>query len=285
MPDLTKMLNENLYNQGSRAILCGLGFIDVIQGISSTRKESVLNPKPFIAEINSGVSGFKSILMEVIRAIVNKNGEEHKKLFSGKKPLRVVNSPIKINVEGLIDSLRSAFVYGSITIETYQEILGVDPEQEYERMVKEWEVDERTGLNRRELFYAHIIQNTEDKGIDVTLPQSGDKSSIPLKKPTVPTTKKQIEKQNEKTKGTEESEQILNDPLDPNLDTETAPYTETKYPKYLDKYPAGARTAWISTWNSVYKESGDEAKAFKVAWTVLHKWMKRHGGKNKGTQD
>jgi len=256
IPDLLPILREELYAQGSRSILSGLGFIDIVQGVSSTRKESVLNPKPFVAEVNAGVDGFKTMLMDIIGLIVVENKGSHKKLFSDNTYLKIISSPLKINVETLIDSLRSAFVYGTISIKTYQEILGIDPEQELERMRKEWEPD-KDGINLRQIYFPHTIQNLEDKGIDTELNV----------KPTI--TKKQEEKKVEKEKQPVQKaeDQTIQEFL------EQAPYTETNYPDYLKKYPEHARKIWISTWNSVYAKTKDETKAFKIAWNALQKYM------------
>jgi hypothetical protein len=258
IPDLLPILREELYSQGSRSILSGLGFVDVIQGISSTRKESVLNPKPFIAEVNAGVDGFKSVLMDVINLIIVENKLDHKKLFSDNNELKIVASPLKINVETLIDSLRSAFVYGTISIKTYQEVLGIDPDQELERMKKEM----TDGL--RDVYYPHLIQNTEkDPDLNVSLPPK--------------TTKKQEEKQVEKEKqpvqeaGEQVEEGIIQD------DLEIAPYTETKYPKYLSKYPKDARDLWIKVFNESLPKGEDYA--FPSAWSVMKKYLKRHYNK------
>jgi hypothetical protein len=241
IPDLTKILSEELYRQGFRSILSGLGFIDVIQGISSTRKESVLNPKPFIAEVNAGVEGFKSMLMDVINLIIETNKLDHRKLFSDNNPLRIVNSPLKINVEQLLDTFRSAYVYGVISIQTFQETLGIDPDQELERMKKEW----NDGL--REIYYAHLIQNVEAQPDNVSVP---------------PTTKKQVEKQKEKEKA-ELKEEL-----------EIAPYTKENHPKYLDKYPADAVDVWITVFNESLPKG--EEYAFPVAWSAMKKYLKRH---------
>jgi len=183
IPDLRNILTMELFNQGYRAILAGLGFVDVIQGITSTRKEAVLNPAPFIEEVNAGVDGFKSLLMEIIYLIIQENKLDHRKLFNRNKKLYIANTPLKVNVQPILADLRQGFIYGSLSIKTYQEVLGIDPETERERMIDEWENGDR------ELFYAHLIQNTEDKGIDTRL-------SNPPKKP--PVSEKQIEKDVEK---------------------------------------------------------------------------------------
>jgi len=46
IPEYSKILKAELYNPIERRILASLGFIDVVQGVSS-RRESVINPKPF----------------------------------------------------------------------------------------------------------------------------------------------------------------------------------------------------------------------------------------------
>lgn len=250
IPDLLPILREELFAQGTRAILSGLGFVDVIQGVSSTRKESVLNPKPFIAEVNAGVDGFKSILLDVVRLIISENKLDHKKLFSENNSLKVVNSPLKINIETLVDFFRSGYVYGPVTIKTYHEVLGIDHEQEVERMKKE----EKDGL--RKLFYPHLVQNTE-KDPDTTL-------TAPPK-----VTKKQEEKKVEKEKAEQEIEEAVTQE-----DLIIAPYTYETYPTYLKKYPADARKVWIDTFNESLPKGEDYA--FPVAWTVLKKYLKRH---------
>lgn len=182
IPDLSKALSMELFNQGYRAILSGLGFVDVIQGITSTRKEAVLNPAPFIEEVNAGLDGFKDLLMEIIYTIIKVNGEDHRKLFNRNKKFYIANTPLKVNVEPILTDLRQGFIYGSISIKTYQEALGIDPETERERMEDELENGDR------ELFYPHITQNLEDKGIDIPLSS----------KKKAPITDKQIEKDLEK---------------------------------------------------------------------------------------
>lgn len=250
IPDLKNILSEELYRQGYRALLCGLGFIDVLQGVSSTRKESVLNPKPFIAEVNSGVDGFKTVLLEIINIIIAKNKADHKKLFSENNELKITNSPLKINVETIIDSIRSGFVYGVVSYETYQEVLGLDPTKELQRIKKEW------AEGMREIYYPRIIQNQEEKGIDT--------------EKVTPTTKKQLEKQVEKEKKptTMKKAELEDDLIE-------APYENLgDLPKAVQKMPKKAQQIWKSTFNQVLKDNpGDEAMAFKISWAAANKWL------------
>jgi DNA-directed RNA polymerase subunit RPC12/RpoP len=293
IPDLTKILSEELYRQGYRALLSGLGFMTVVQGVGDTRKEETISPKPFIAEVNTGISDFKSVLIDVIRLIIDENKIDHRKLFSDNKSLKIVNTPIKINVQLMLDAFRSAYVYGTITIETYQEILNIDPEQELERMKKEWS----NGL--REIYQPHLIQNTEAIE-DVS-----------------PTTKKQVEKDNEKTKkqlqkatlvtckkcnkqidylsqpesgigyikcpecGTNIDQEgnfakVINEPIDPNL--ETAPYKNLdQLPSYIKKMTVKCQETFMATFNEVYNDSNDESKAMAIGISAAKRCMKKQG--------
>jgi len=246
IPDLLPILREELYRQGYRTILSGLGFIDLLE-ITPSRQESRINPKPFVTEVNAGVADFKSMLMDVVRLIISQNKIDHRKLFSDNKSLKIVNSPLKINVQLILDSIRSGYVYGAVSVETYQESLGIDPEQELERMKKEW----AGGL--RELFYPHIIQNTERDPDAINTP---------------PMTKKQIEKKNEKDKkpdNMQEAELII------------APYDKNNPPAFLKKYPKGAQEVFIEVFNKNLPKGEDYA--FPVAWTALKRWMKKNGYK------
>ena len=129
IPDLRNILTEELYRQGFRSILAGLGFVDMLE-ISPSRQESRLNPKAFLAEVNSGVSGFKAILLEAIYLIEERNKSAHRKLFTDKGQLLIINSPLKINVEQMLEALRSGYDRGVSSITTYNEILGLDPKTE-----------------------------------------------------------------------------------------------------------------------------------------------------------
>jgi hypothetical protein len=251
IPDLRKILTEELYRQGYRSILAGLGFIDMLE-ISPSRQEARLNPKAFISEVNEGVSGFKSILLEAIYLIEERNKSSHKKLFTDKGKLIIVNSPLFINVENMLADLRSGFDRGSMSIQSYQEILGLDPTTEKERRKKELESGDE------DLFYPHLIQNREDvpDRLMPAKPKDNTKLEDQNKKKNTPETK---------TKTAELEEELI-----------MAPYTMENHPKYLDKYPEHAIKIWVTTFNEVYeKTGGDESKAFPIAWNALKRYMKK----------
>jgi hypothetical protein len=48
IPEYEKVLKRGLYEQLEKRLLQGLGLVDVIEGAASTRREAILNLKPFI---------------------------------------------------------------------------------------------------------------------------------------------------------------------------------------------------------------------------------------------
>jgi hypothetical protein len=234
------------------------------------------------------------MLMDVIQLIIKENKIDHRKLFSDNKSLEITNSPLKINVESMLDAIRSGFVYGAVSYSTYQETLGLSPTQESERADKDWK------NGNRERFKPHEIQNKEE---------------IPDKNPI---TKKQTEKNKEKETKPENMQEatlitckkcqkqidylkqpeagmgyikcpecgtsinqegnfakVINEPIDPNL--ETAPYKKDNPPEFLKKYPKGAQEVFIEVFNENLPQGEDYA--FPVAYTALKRWMKKHGYK------
>ena len=339
IPDLRNILTEELYRQGFRSILAGLGFVDMLE-IAPSRQESRLNPKPFVSEVNSGVEGFKSMLLDIVLEIIARNKETHRKFFSNNNKLIVVSSPLKINVEQILADIRSGYDRGALSIESYTQTLGFDFETEKERRTKE--LDE--GLE--DLMYPHLIQNREgisdrvmpakpkneknenlnkkkdtpeadnfkNASIDETEnfyrvrqiePEEFDKESfrtiwisksegikaiIGKKKDETTTTIQSI--LFEKDKWTEDKIRIwiknhsdrfhaYLEVINSNTeDLEIAPYkTNEDLPKYLNKYPEGAKEVFRKTFNEVYERTGgDESKAFPIAWNSLKRWMKKNRG-------
>ena len=256
IPDLRKILTEELYRQGYRSILAGLGFIDMLE-ITPSRQESRMNPKAFVSEINEGVDGFKAILLEAIYLIEERNKNAHKKLFTDKGKILIVSSPLRINVEQILDALRSGFDRGVSSIESYQEILGLDPITEKERRKKELQNGDE------DLYYPHLITNQE---------ATPDRIGIPAKPKT---DKKQNVEDENKKKNTPETK---NKTAGLENELEIAPYnTNEDLPEHLQYLPEGAKDAFRKTFNDAYPKGEDYA--FPVAYTAMKRWLKKHGYK------
>jgi len=169
MPDLSTIFDSKLFAQAERNILSGLGFIDVIQGISDSRRESVLNPKVFIEEVKTGVEDFRQALTALVLMILAKNKSKIKTINEN---FYVTASPVKsFMTDDFKETLRRLYDRGRISTQTYVELVG--------------EVDFETEVNRREreskrniehIMYPPITQNQEEKGTDFTNKKNYDKN-------------------------------------------------------------------------------------------------------------
>jgi len=208
VPNYEAILKETLYNPIERRLLASLGLIDIVQGVSSTRQQAMLNPKPFITEVEKGIGDFQTLLYDIVYTIIEKNKLEHPKYFS--YDLKINTSQIKAFIDdSLRNHLRSMYDRGVLSKETYADVVGSVP--------LDIEVTRRTQETKDkldEVMYPPVIQNTEAKSADLSPFEKQD---------NLPEDKKSIEKKNfkgeeeisliiPKNEGTENSS-ILNDML------------------------------------------------------------------------
>jgi cation transport regulator ChaB len=248
IPEYSRILSASLYENVEKRLLAGLGLVDIVEGTSSSRRESILNPKPFIEETENGIKDFINLLSDVITSIKIENSPKHKKYMN--QEIELHYSPIKQFVtDSLRDHFRSLYDRGLLSKQTFTESVGnFDLDIENKRRVIEEEKDYDT------LFYPPITQNKEGSGFDTDDIVTDDKD-----KEDVPEDKKGIEKKNYKA------------------EYEQAPYSKNEdLPSAVKKYPSGAQTAFRSAFNNALKSYKSEATAFKVAWVVLKRWMKKH---------
>ena len=219
IPDYAKAVNKELFIPCERRILAGLGLIEIVEGIASTRREAILNPRPFITEVENGIKDFIVLFSDIMKVVKERNIKDHPKYFSGDIDLHY--SPIKEFVSDSVrDHLRSMYDRGVLSKETYSEVVGgVDFDIEIQRRVDETDNDLEVKM------YPPVIDNREGMGIDFPqdkppklsplAPVPKTKSTNPLqsqpvpvsvvKKPqNTPTSKQGPEKKN--FKGTNEDE-------------------------------------------------------------------------------
>lgn len=235
--DLSKLFDKNIYEGSISRILSALGIIEIMQ-LSSTRAERILNPEPFIAEVNAGVKGFKDLLTDVIRMVIYKNQENHRVWFSTRNNIIIKNTPLRINVKQILDRIEKAYDKGVTTIKTYQEALQLDPDTEkIGRLQEEKEGDLIT-------FYPRITVNRENQGIDVP-----ERPERPIKEEM-------------------EEGKITNEEI-------TAPYDKNSdLPDSVKVLPEDAKSLWREVFNKSYSKGEDYAR--KVAWTVVKKSYKKN---------
>ena len=157
IPKLDDLFKRELFLEGDRAILSGLGFIDVIDGVSSSRRESVLNPKPFISEINNGVEDFKVIIKDLLASIKYNNEKDHRKYTNIK--VEILSSPIKTFMSDEFKKvLVQSYDRGNLSKETFLELV---PEVDIRTELYRRKVESKTGVE--EDLYPHIVRNDEGK--------------------------------------------------------------------------------------------------------------------------
>ncbi len=154
IPDYTKAINDAIYSPIERKILAGLGLVDIVEGASSSRRESILNPKPFIGEVNSGVSDFKMLLEDVVKTFIQRNAKKHPKWASAK--IEVQCPPVKTFMDDKFrQMLRSLYDRGGLSKRTFVEVVG---DLNYDLEVSRRKEEKENGDDK--IMFAPIIQNT-----------------------------------------------------------------------------------------------------------------------------
>lgn len=251
IPNMENMFKQQLFSHSEKAIIAGFGLIDIYDSGVASRKESVLNPKGFMSELFKGQRDFKAIMMDLLAIIKAKNAGKLK--YTNEKIIAQIIPPRDYFTKEIKDDLQKAHGRGNISEETYNELV-VCPwtDEPLEIEVKRSKFEAAEGIS--EDLYARVIQNTE-QNVGFDIPQAD--------KETTPTDKKE---------GNITAENYT---IASRMAIVAAPYSEEKYPKYLDDFPESARNVWIRTWNAVYKRDGSETKAFRVAWKSLRLKMKK----------
>ena len=252
IPEYDKALKQELYTPIERRLLAGIGLVDILQGIASTRKESVLNPRPFIAEVQSGVEDFKKMLTDIMQEMIKLNSVKHPK-YTG-QIIKIHSTPITHFVtDELRTQIRSAYDRGAISKQTYAEIVGeVDFSVEVERRKgEEGEINE--------IMYPPVIQNLEVGPDTPNLTETLTETTPDKTGPEAKNYKADIET----------SEQVL----------EGAPYkTINDLPDNVKNVlPQAAQSIWMRVFNESYPKGEDYAR--KVAWSVVKRLYKKVGDK------
>lgn len=264
IPDLSTIFATKLFIQAERNILSGLGFIDVIQGISDTRRESVLNPKIFIEEVKGGVDDFKQILKELILLIKDKN-KNHKKYMNVE--YKITSSPIRgFMTDEFKEKIRQLYDRGRVSSKTAVELIA---EVDFETEVMRREKEAKDGIDKT--MYPPVTDNREGQGTDLPNEVDTEDEEIPDDK------KDKIEKKNYDIGG--------------DKDLVGAPYQTIKtLPDSVKKKLSPAKQkAWMQIFNkaySFYMKKFKNAKkvetlAFKTAWSQI----KQVKSKNKSKKE
>lgn len=260
IPNLTNIFDPKLFTVAEKGILGGMGFLDIAESVSSSRKESVLNPKPFIEETQRGVEGFKEMLRGVINLIKLKNPRNVKYMNAD---IRIASSPITAFItEEFRKLMRSLWKAGAASYQTVQEICGnLDSKTETSRILKE----KKEGLSKK--LYPPITENHEqypdDKGNNIPKKEK-DVDNIPDDK------KDPIEKKEYK--------------IAKKATLIGAPYRNlSELPSHIKKLSNKLQRAFMKSWNRAYyfqlgkgrSKEYAEQYAWRVANSVINKLKKK----------
>jgi len=253
IPDLSTIFDRKLFEQAERNILAGLGFIDVVEAVSTSRRESILNPKVFIDEVRTGVEDFKQILKELIIMIIQKN-KSHRKWTN--TDFYISSSPIKaFQTDDFKEKIRQLYDRGIISKRTAVELIG---EVDFRTEVYRREKEVKEGLE--ETLYPPVIQNREAQGIDLPGTETTPEEETEENKPE---DKKGIEKENYNRSKDE---------------LETAPYNKiSDLPAQVrDNMSSSLQSVFMRVFNNALKQYKNETRAFKIAWGVIRKIAKKN---------
>lgn len=251
IPDLKTIFTPELFAQAERNILSGLGFVDIVEAVSTSRRESVLNPKGFIEDVKGGVKTFKGqILKQLIHKIKIRN-MGHNKYMNNK--FYICSSPVKaFMTKDFKDVIRQMYDRGRISSQTAVEIIG---EVDFQTEVYRREQESKQGIE--EIMYPQIIRNDEEKGIDLPNNPDIDEESIPDDK---------------KDKTEREEYDIGKD------DLVGAPYDSIKdLPlRIKNNLTPSLQRTFMRVFNKAYDIYKSDEKAFRTAWSAIKKIAKKN---------
>lgn len=254
LPDLSKIFTRVIYEEIDRDILSGMGMIDIVEGVGSTRRDSILNPKPLMQKTISMLIDVEYLIYELIKEIVDNNKNIHRNYFNNLKSIKLIRTPIKAFwSQEFKEMVRSYSDRGLLSLRTSLDSLGFDFETELRRR----EEEAKNGYDMA--LYPRVIINREGVGIDL-----------------VGEDYEEEETKDEDKKGIEKLNYTL-------ADLEKAPWENVKsLPQNIKKKLApSVQKIFLKTFNNVYNhyikdhdKSITEQYAFATAWKMVKKLAK-----------
>lgn len=251
MPDLLKVMHSDITKATDKNILASLGMIEV-QGFSSDRQETILNPKILVEEIKDSVLDWSLIIEEVVHQIIERNRNVGIDKLSSE--VRVVPGSVKTFVtEGLKNLYNTLYSRGLISKQSVVENVGdFDYEVERERRKKE------TAQGDDDSMKAPIVQRQEQQGNTTPV--------APVKNDTAP------------------DEQNQNKPGD-NTKVEKAELkTIDDLPEEAKHLPVNGQIMFLKAYNSSLEQDQTEEESNQIAWNACKtifklnksdKWVKK----------
>jgi cation transport regulator ChaB len=254
IPDLSSIFQPDLFASAEKNIIAGLGFIDVVEGETTTRRESILNPKPFIQEVISGVDDFKQLLKDLVLLIVEKNQDQPK---YAELNFEITSSPVRgFMTDKFKERIRQLYDRGRVSSQTAVELIG---EIDFEVEVRRREKEAKDGIEY--IMAPPLIENREGVGQDFSVSPGTDKEP--------PDDKSGIEAKNFNKASLDDAELMA------------APYQSVRdLPQNVkDKLPSlKLRRKWLRIFNNAFDfylnklndEKKAESNAFATAWAKVN---------------
>jgi len=304
IPDLSSIFNPQLFTVAEKNILSGLGFIDIAEAVSSSRRESILNPKAFITTTKKAVSNFKQVIKHLVLLIKDKN-KEHRKYMNA--DFHITNSPINSFMTAEFkDHIRQLYDRGRVSSQTAVELIA---EVDFETEVMRREKETKRGIEKK--LYPVVTRNQENTINDLpkTKQDTDEEDISDDKKDEIEKQEYDIESQSKvikcecikcghkvssnkhckdfkcpKCKG---EMRRINRPgkgrlnLPPNVKGKKlikAPYNNiNQLPKNIkENMSESLQQTFITVFNKAYKQYNSEEKAFQVAWSAIKKIAKKN---------
>jgi len=305
IPELKKAFDQEITLGTDKNILAAMGMIE-LQGFSKNREETILNPKVLIEEIINSVNEYADLLEEIVDRILEKNKLEHRKY--SQNDVRVVPGVIKsILTNDMKQMLRSLFDRGTIGHQDFLETCSpLDFKISLARRRQESENQIDVDL------YPHVIQNQEDKGLDLPPKEEQIIPSPELNKKKKDSKKKKMEQAEEQdaelSKPKEPKRKELVKEVPPAIEEEKripfdAPGADTFLEIRDDQMlgaeemdfimapykniselndsvkkalPTHAQQIFVSAFNAAYERYKDEKRAFQIAWAAVKNVYKKN---------
>lgn len=247
--DLTNIFKVELFAEAEKNILTGLGFIDIAEAVSTSRRESILNPKVFIEEVRKGVEDFKKhILRELVAQIIENNKKNIKTI---NRSFYISSSPVKaFMTDEFKNHLRLLWERGQLSNKTYCEMVG-EVEFENEVRLRTKELHDGTEV----LMYPHFTRNQEQYVSAEETERKGEEKVDDKNGKPIPDDK-QSQKEDYDVGA---------------VNLEGAPYSSIKdLPSAVRKVlPIGLQRTFMNVFNNAYKKYDNDTMAFRVAWSVI----------------
>jgi len=164
IPDYKKLLDAALFTSVETRILAGLGLVEIVEGVASSRREAILNPKPFQEEVHQGMKDFSVLIKDILLMVIEKNKTNHPKYVNAK--VKVSFPPVlAFMTDSIRDHLLSMYDRGLLSKATYTELVG---QVDFDIEVMKRKTEKTKKLD--DVMAPPVIQNTDNKDTTIQAP-------------------------------------------------------------------------------------------------------------------